>query len=232
MFIEVSNLKKFYKNGEQQTEVLKGIDCEIEKGEICVFLGPSGSGKSTLLNILGGIEVFEEGRVLVNNHDLGSLSAAKMSDYRRTELGFVFQFYNLVPNLTVKENIEVGAFLSRSPLPLEELLDTLGLTEHRNKLPTQLSGGQQQRTGIGRALIKNPSLLICDEPTGALDYQTSIDVLALIQDINRKFGNTMLIATHNNEIAKIAHRSFRLHDGHLVENTRNDNIVDAKSLVW
>ncbi len=169
MFIETRNVRKFYGEGQTRVEVLKGIDCEIEKGEICVFLGPSGSGKSTFLNILGGIEVFEEGSVSVNGKNLGNMSRSQISDYRRDELGFIFQFYNLIPNLTAKENIEVGAYLSKNPLDLKEIMEVLGLSEHSGKFPSQLSGGQQQRTGIGRAIIKNPSLLICDEPTGALD---------------------------------------------------------------
>ncbi|MDO5695128.1 MAG: ABC transporter ATP-binding protein [Eubacteriales bacterium] len=232
MFIEIKGLKKFYKNGDKEVAVLKGIDCEIEEGKICVFLGPSGSGKSTLLNILGGIEVFEEGSVKVNDRQLGSLKKRALDDYRRSDLGFIFQFYNLIQNLTVKENIEVGAYLSKNPLPLDELLETLGMYEHRNKYPNQLSGGQQQRTGIGRALIKNPALLICDEPTGALDYSTSLDVLKLMQEVNRKYKTTMLVATHNTAIAEMAHESFILHDGLLVENKKNEHPTDAKELVW
>lgn len=232
MFIETRNVRKFYGEGQTRVEVLKGIDCEIEKGEICVFLGPSGSGKSTFLNILGGIEVFEEGSVSVNGKNLGNMSRSQISDYRRDELGFIFQFYNLIPNLTAKENIEVGAYLSKNPLDLKEIMEVLGLSEHSGKFPSQLSGGQQQRTGIGRAIIKNPSLLICDEPTGALDYQTSKDVLSLLQDINIRFQNTILIATHNTAIAGMADKIFKLHDGRIVEIEKNESKIPAEELVW
>ena len=179
MYLQIENLKKFYGQDENKVEVLRGINCGIEKSEICVMLGPSGSGKSTLLNLIGGIETIDEGDIVVGDVDLGKLSNKDLTLYRRNTLGFVFQFYHLVPNLTVKENIESGAYLSKKPISVDELLKTLGLEEHQNKYPNQLSGGQQQRTAIGRALAKNPSLLLCDEPTGALDYKTSKDILEL-----------------------------------------------------
>ncbi|MDO5708132.1 MAG: ABC transporter ATP-binding protein [Andreesenia angusta] len=232
MFIQTKNLSKYYGQGDNRVQVLKNIECEIERGEICVFLGPSGSGKSTFLNILGGIEVFEEGFVKVNGRELNKLSQSEISEYRREELGFIFQFYNLIPNLTTKENIEVGSYLSENPLIIDEIMKILGLYEHRDKYPNQLSGGQQQRTGIGRAIIKNPSLLICDEPTGALDYNTSKDVLSLIQDINKKYKNTILIATHNIAIANIADKIFKLHDGKIVRVEENKNKISAKDLSW
>ena len=193
MYLQIENLKKFYGQDENKVEVLRGINCGIEKSEICVMLGPSGSGKSTLLNLIGGIETIDEGDIVVGDVDLGKLSNKDLTLYRRNTLGFVFQFYHLVPNLTVKENIESGAYLSKKPISVDELLKTLGLEEHQNKYPNQLSGGQQQRTAIGRALAKNPSLLLCDEPTGALDYKTSKDILELLEKINEKYKTTIIV---------------------------------------
>ena len=213
MYLQIENLKKFYGQDENKVEVLRGINCGIEKSEICVMLGPSGSGKSTLLNLIGGIETIDEGDIVVGDVDLGKLSNKDLTLYRRNTLGFVFQFYHLVPNLTVKENIESGAYLSKKPISVDELLKTLGLEEHQNKYPNQLSGGQQQRTAIGRALAKNPSLLLCDEPTGALDYKTSKDILELLEKINEKYKTTIIVVTHNDAIKNMAHRVMRLRDG-------------------
>lgn len=230
--IAIKDLHKFYGEGSGRAEVLKGITCDIEEGEICVLLGPSGSGKSTVLNAIGGIEPIDAGDVVVGGTSLSSLSSKALSLYRRDSLGFVFQFYNLVPNLTAKENIEVGAYLSKNPLPLDNLLHTLGLWEHRNKLPSQLSGGQQQRCSIGRALIKNPLVLLCDEPTGALDYNTSKEILSLIESVNRQFHTTVILVTHNEAIKGIAHRVMKLRDGLITENTCNDNRIPAHDLIW
>ncbi len=230
--IAIKDLHKFYGEGSGRAEVLKGITCDIEEGEICVLLGPSGSGKSTVLNAIGGIEPIDAGDVVVGGTSLSSLSSKALSLYRRDSLGFVFQFYNLVPNLTAKENIEVGAYLSKNPLPLDNLLHTLGLWEHRNKLPSQLSGGQQQRCSIGRALIKNPLVLLCDEPTGALDYNTSKEILSLIESVNQQFHTTVILVTHNEAIKGIAHRGMNLRDGLITENTCNDNRIPAHDLIW
>ncbi len=232
MFINISDLHKSYHIGETEYSILKGVNCKIEAGEICTFLGPSGSGKSTLLNIIGGIDKMDKGELSVAGCSIGELNDAQLGRYRRNELGFVFQFYNLIPNLTVKENIEIGAFLSKNPLDIDELLKTLGLEAHKNKFPAQISGGQQQRTSIGRAVVKNPSLLICDEPTGSLDYETSLDVLELIQDINKRYRTTFLIATHNSEICKMSHGSFMMRDGTLIERPRNASITSARNLRW
>ena len=196
MYLELNQVKKSFGSGENKTEVLKGISCGIKKGDICVLLGPSGSGKSTLLNIIGGIENIDSGSIRIGDEQMESMNEKQLAQYRRKHLGYVFQAYNLIPNLTVKENIEVGAYLSKNPLELDGLLKTLGLWEHKDKIPNQLSGGQQQRTAIGRALIKNPDILLCDEPTGALDYQTSKEILQLIEDVNQKFGNTVILVTH------------------------------------
>lgn len=200
MFLEIQDLKKSFGQGEAKTEVLKGINFSVEKGEICVLLGPSGSGKSTLLNIIGGIDSADSGYISINGEKTADMNEKTLTNYRRRHLGYVFQMYNLIPNLNVKENIEVGAYLSDKSLDIDELLKTLGLYEHRHKLPNQLSGGQQQRTAIGRAIVKNPDILLCDEPTGALDYNTSKEILKLIEDVNQKYGNTVIMVTHNDAI--------------------------------
>lgn len=232
MKLVVNDVHKFYGEAEARIEVLKGINCEINDGEICVLLGPSGSGKSTLLNIIGGLESADTGCVDIGDFCTDNMKEKELSDYRRNNLGFVFQFYNLIPNLTIKENIEVGAYLSKQPLDLDELLETLGLTAHQDKFPNQLSGGQQQRCAIGRALVKNPPILLFDEPTGALDYKTSKEILNLIEQINQKYHNTMLIVTHNQAIAQMADRVLKLHDGMITSNTVNDSKVSAATLEW
>ena len=200
MFIEISGIKKSFGEAENKTEVLKGIDLTIEKGEICVLLGPSGSGKSTLLNIIGGIDNADSGYISISGEKTADMNEKALSLYRRKHLGYIFQMYNLIPNLNIKENVEVGAYLSENPLDVDEILKTLGLYEHRHKLPNQLSGGQQQRTAIGRAIVKNPDILLCDEPTGALDYNTSKEILRLIEDVNKKYGNTIIMVTHNHHM--------------------------------
>lgn len=200
MFLEIHDLKKSFGSGNNRTEVLKGIEFTADKGEICVLLGPSGSGKSTLLNIIGGIDSPDDGYVAIEGEKMKDMTEKALTRYRRRHLGYIFQMYNLIPNLNVKENIEVGAYLSEKPLEIDDLLKTLGLYEHRHKLPNQLSGGQQQRTAIGRAIVKNPDILLCDEPTGALDYNTSKDILNLIEEVNHKYGNTVIMVTHNDAI--------------------------------
>ena len=231
-YLVVNGLKKHYGNGEARVQVLDGITTTVNRGEICVMLGPSGSGKSTFLNLIGGLEDADGGTVSVGDCELTALSSKNLGEYRRRELGFVFQFYNLVPDLTIKENIEVTAHLSISPLPMEELLRSLGLWEHRNKFPRQVSGGQQQRCAIGRALVKNPGLILCDEPTGALDYKTSKEVLELRERVNQKYGCTLVSVTHNAAIARMADRVLRLRDGHLVEDEVNESPVPASELDW
>lgn len=232
MFLEIQNIEKYFGEGDTRTQVLKGISVGIEKGKICVLLGPSGSGKSTLINIIGGIETADAGNIIIDGEKLEAMNEKKLSLYRRKHLGYVFQSYNLIPNLTVKENIEVGEYLSDNPLPLDDLLHTLGLWEHRNKIPNQLSGGQQQRTSIGRAIIKNPSILLCDEPTGALDYKTSKEILKLIEDVNQKFGNTVVLVTHNDAIKNMADQVVRLRDGQIRHNDINKNKISAVDLDW
>ena len=232
MFLEIHELRKSFGAGENRTEVLKGLDFSVGKGEICVLLGPSGSGKSTLLNIIGGIDEADGGYISINGEKMEEMKEKALTEYRRRHLGYVFQMYNLIPNLNVKENIEVGAYLSDSPLDIDELLHTLGLYEHRHKLPNQLSGGQQQRTSIGRAIVKNPDILLCDEPTGALDYHTSKEILKLIEDVNRKYGNTVIMVTHNDAIKNMADRVVKLRDGQIRKNYVNETKIAAGDLEW
>lgn len=231
-FLEIKNIKKHFGEGESRVEVLKGIDIEIEKGEFCVLLGPSGSGKSTLLNIIGGIDAADEGYISINGEKTADMNEKALTLYRRKHLGYIFQMYNLIPNLNIKENIEVGAYLSDNPLDVDDLLKTLGLYEHRHKLPNQLSGGQQQRTAIGRAIVKNPDILLCDEPTGALDYNTSKEILQLIEDVNKKYGNTIIMVTHNDAIKQMADRVVKLRDGMIRKNYLNETKLTAEELDW
>ena len=216
MFLEIHNLKKSYGDGESRTEVLRGIDFSVAKGEICVLLGPSGSGKSTLLNIIGGIDDADEGYISIEGEKTADMNEKTLTKYRRKHLGYVFQMYNLIPNLNVKD----------------DLLKTLGLYEHRHKLPNQLSGGQQQRTAIGRAIVKNPDILLCDEPTGALDYNTSKEILKLIQEVNQKYGNTVIMVTHNDAIKNMADRVIKLRDGQIRKNYVNETKISAEDLDW
>ena len=232
VFLEIKNIKKHFGEGESRVEVLKGIDIEIEKGEFCVLLGPSGSGKSTLLNIIGGIDAADEGYISINGEKTADMNEKVLTLYRRKHLGYIFQMYNLIPNLNIKENIEVGAYLSDNPLDVDNLLKTLGLYEHRHKLPNQLSGGQQQRTAIGRAIVKNPDILLCDEPTGALDYNTSKEILQLIEDVNKKYGNTIIMVTHNDAIKQMADRVVKLRDGMIRKNYLNETKLTAAELDW
>ena len=232
MFLEIHDLKKSFGEKESNLAVLKGLSFEIERGEMCVLLGPSGCGKSTLLNIIGGIDTPSSGYISIEGDKMGDMSEKELTRYRRKHLGYVFQMYNLIPNLNIKENVEVGKYLSDNPLDTDELLKTLGLYEHRHKLPNQLSGGQQQRASIGRAIIKNPDILLCDEPTGALDYATSKEILKLISEVNQKYGNTIIMVTHNDAIKQMADRVITLRDGMVRKNYMNENKVDAKDLDW
>ena len=232
MFLEIRGIKKSFGTGDSRVNVLKGLDLDIEKGEFCVLLGPSGSGKSTLLNIIGGIDGADEGSITIEGERLEDMTEKKLSLYRRKHLGYIFQMYNLIPNLTVRENIEVGAYLSDKPLDVDELLHTLGLYEHQKKLPNQLSGGQQQRTAIGRAIVKNPDILLCDEPTGALDYHTSKEILKLIETVNQRYGNTIIMVTHNDAIKDMADRVVKLRDGMIRKNYRNEVKIPAINLEW
>lgn len=232
MFLKIQGIKKSFGEGDSLVEVLKGIDLSVEKGEFCVLLGPSGSGKSTLLNIIGGIDRANAGSITINGEKTEDMNEKRLTFYRRKHLGYIFQMYNLIPNLTVQENIEVGAYLSDSPLNVDELIETLGLTKHRKKLPNQLSGGQQQRCAIGRAIVKNPDILLCDEPTGALDYSTSKEILKLIETVNQKYGNTVIMVTHNDAIKNMADRVVKLRDGQIRKNYLNEEKIHAEDLDW
>lgn len=230
MYLEVAEVKKSYGEGGSYVQVLKGINTGVEKGQMCVIQGTSGSGKSTLLNCIGGLDNMDSGSIKVDGTEIFGMTSDQLADYRRDNLGFIFQFYNLVPNLTVRENIQVCEYLTDDPLPMDDLIETLGLTEHQNKFPSQLSGGQQQRCAIARALVKNPKILLCDEPTGALDSKTSRDILVLLEEINAKYGTTMLIVTHNNSIKNMVHKVIFIKDGLISKEYENEVRVPASEL--
>ena len=230
MYVEIKDLKKSYGEGSNVTRGLRGVTTGIEKGQICAILGPSGSGKSTLLNCVGALETADSGSIIVDGMELCGKSANTLSEYRREKTGFIFQFYNLVPNLTVRENIQVCQYLSKNSLSLDGLLDTLGLTEHQKKFPSQISGGQQQRCAIARAAIKNPGLLLCDEPTGALDSVSSREILILLEKINKDYGTTILLVTHNSVIQQMAHKVLTIRDGQITEERENPAPVSAADL--
>lgn len=230
MYLKIENVKKSYGNSSNYIQVLKGVSTEIKKGQMCVIQGTSGSGKSTFLNCIGGLDLMDSGSIKIEGKEIFGMNKKMLSEYRRDNLGFIFQFYNLIPNLTVKENIQVCSYLSNNSLNIDELMSTLGLTEHQNKFPSQLSGGQQQRCAIARALIKNPKLLLCDEPTGALDSKTSKDILKLLEDINDKYGTTMLIVTHNNSIKRMVHKVIFIKDGVIIKDYENEKRCHAEEL--
>ncbi len=232
MFLELKNINKSYGNKSNRIQVLKDINLSLDKGDFCVLLGPSGSGKSTLLNIIGGIDRSDSGEIIIDNEAMTAMSDRQLTAYRRRHLGYIFQSYNLIPNLTVRENIEVGAYLGRHPLSVDEMLSVLGLKDHERKLPNQLSGGQQQRTAIGRAIVKNPDILLCDEPTGALDYKTSKDILGLIETVNDHYGCTVIMVTHNDALKNMAHRVISLKDGTIRDNYLNASRMRARDLEW
>ncbi len=232
MFLKLENVTKSYGEGETKVDVLKNVSIELDKGKFCVLLGPSGSGKSTLLNIIGGIDSADSGEIEIDGKRMSVMKGTELTAYRREHLGYIFQMYNLIPNLTVRENIEVGGYLGKNPLPIDEILEILGLTRHQNKLPGQLSGGQQQRTAIGRAVIKNPGILLCDEPTGALDYKTSKEILRLIETVNQKYGSTVVMVTHNDAISHMADVTVRLKDGMIRDRIDNPDKIPAEALEW
>ena len=230
--IRTVGLKKHYTVGGNTVRALDGVDVSVLQGEFVCIAGRSGSGKSTLLNIIGGIDGADEGSITIDGEQLEDMTEKKLSLYRRKHLGYIFQMYNLIPNLTLRENIEIGAYLSNRPLDVDELMQTLGIYEHQNKLPNQLSGGQQQRTAIGRAIVKNPDILLCDEPTGALDYKTSKEILKLIETVNQKYGNTIVMVTHNDAIKDMADRVVKLRDGMIRKNYCNEHKLSASELEW
>ncbi len=218
MFIEMEHIRKEYGNGENKLYALNDASLSLEKGEFCVILGPSGSGKSTLLNILGGLDSADGGKLIIDGKELTKLTKKELAKYRREQVGIVFQTYNLIGELTVRENVKVVSDISATPLDADKLLDELGLGKHKTHFPSELSGGQQQRCAIARAVVKNPRLLLCDEPTGALDSSSSRDVLELLQEVNEKYGTTVVLITHNEAIAEMADRIVRIRDGKITEN--------------
>lgn len=232
MFLKVENVKKSYKTGDVTTEVLKGVGMNLEKGSIGVILGPSGSGKSTLLNIIGGIDRGDSGSVIIDGIEVSKLNDNKLTDYRRENIGFIFQFYNLISNLTVGENIEVVSNISKSPLNTDEVLEAVGMADKKYRFPRELSGGEQQRASIARAIVKNPKLLLCDEPTGAIDFATSREILKLLQKINKEFGTTILMITHNTAISGMANVVFKIRSGEIEETIINKEILPAERIEW
>ena len=230
--VEFQNVKKTYHMGEVEIHAVDGVDFEINEGEFVVVVGPSGAGKTTVLNILGGMDKATSGHVIVDGVDISSFNSRQLTSYRRDDIGFVFQFYNLVQNLTALENVELALQICKDPLDAREVLTDVGLQDRMLNFPAQLSGGEQQRVAIARALAKNPKLLLCDEPTGALDYNTSKDILKLIEDVNKKYGNTIIIVTHNDAIKNMADRVITLRDGRIRKNYVNDNKIAAADLEW
>lgn len=232
MFLKVDSLVKKYMSGETEFLALNDVSFGMEKGEIGVVLGPSGSGKSTLMNIVGGLENATSGSVKIEENEIAQLNSKALSSYRRSFVGFVFQFYNLIPNLTIRENIEICAHLGKEPLDIDQLIQKVGLEGQATKFPSQLSGGQQQRVAIARALVKNPKLLLCDEPTGALDYKTSKEVLNLFEEINQNFHTTIVMITHNDALQNMAHRIIKIKDGQIKSNKINEHRLPAHDIVW
>ena len=232
MYLELRNITKTFGEEDNKTYALRQVSFNVDKGQFVVILGPSGSGKSTLLNIIGGIENADSGTIVIDGDELESFGDKKLTEYRRKHLGYVFQSYNLISNLTVRENVEVGAYLSEHPLGVDEMLTVLGMEKHKDKVPNQLSGGQQQRTAIGRAVVKNPDILLCDEPPGALDYHTSKDILQLLDDVNRKYNTTVIMVTHNEALAAMADRVLRLRDGEIVRDERNEERKSVMEIEW
>ncbi|MGN1146507.1 MAG: ABC transporter ATP-binding protein [Acetatifactor sp.] len=231
-FVTFENVKKVYKTGEVEIPALHDVNFEIEKGEFCVIVGASGAGKTTILNILGGMDSLTEGHVYLDGQDISSYSKRQLTTYRRFDVGFVFQFYNLVQNLTALENVELAAQICKEPLAAAEVLEEVGLSERKNNFPAQLSGGEQQRVAIARALAKNPKLLLCDEPTGALDYNTGKAVLKLLQDTCRERGKTVVVITHNQALTAMADRIITVKSGTVVSMVKNEKITDVADIEW
>lgn len=233
MGISVSHLFKIYNEGHSnEVRALNDVSFELQEGELVVILGPSGAGKSTLLNILGGMDTATSGSYLIGGRDIGKFKTNELTDFRRTDIGFVFQFYNLVPNLTALENVALGASVSKSPMDPEEALDAVGLLKRKTNFPSQLSGGEQQRIAIARAIVKNPKLLLADEPTGALDSKTGVEILALLNRLAKEYKKTVIMVTHNAQIALMAERVIRIADGQIIENTVNQEPLDPRDIRW
>lgn len=231
-FIRFENVKKIYRTGEVEIEALRDVNFHVEEGEFCVIVGASGAGKTTILNILGGMDVLTEGKVLLEGQDISKYDKKKLTEYRRHDVGFVFQFYNLVPNLTAVENVELAAQICKNPLDANFVMEEVGLSDRKSNFPAQLSGGEQQRVAIARALAKNPKLLLCDEPTGALDYQTGKAILRLLQDTCREKGKTVIVITHNTALCAMADRVITVKSGMVTEERVNEYPVDVALIEW
>ena len=231
-FVTFENVGKVYKTGDVEVRALHNVSFEIEKGEICVVVGQSGAGKTTLLNILGGMDTLTEGHVLLDGRDISTLNEKQMATYRRFDIGFVFQFYNLIPNLTALENVELALQICKNPMDAKEVLEEVGLGDRLDNFPAQLSGGEQQRVSIARALAKNPKLLLCDEPTGALDYNTGKSILKLLQDTCRNNGMTVILITHNSAIAPMADRVIKIKNGRVDKIIENPQPVPVETIEW
>lgn len=231
-YVEFKNVYKTYESGDVKVTALNDVSFEIDKGEICVIVGQSGAGKTTLLNILGGMDKLTSGEVYLDGEDISRYNKKQLAGYRRQDIGFVFQFYNLIPNLTALENVEIASQLSKEPLDPELILEQVGLKDRQNNFPAQLSGGEQQRVSIARALAKNPKLLLCDEPTGALDYETGKAVLKLLQDCSREKKMTVIIITHNSALTAMADRVIRVKNGKIASVVKNENVVPVEDIEW
>lgn len=231
-FIDIKNLRKTYKMGEVTITAVDGVSFSVEEGEFCVVVGSSGAGKTTVLNILGGMDSCDSGEVIVDGKDIAGYSRKKLTDYRRYDIGFVFQFYNLVQNLTTKENVELATEISKNPMDPTKALELVGLGHRLKNFPSQLSGGEQQRVAIARALAKNPKLLLCDEPTGALDYNTGKAILKLLQDMSKERNMTVIIITHNGALVNIADRVIKMKNGKVIESYKNENPQNVEDLEW
>ena len=231
-FVKFENVGKTYHMGEVEIHALHDTSFEVEKGELVVIVGPSGAGKTTLLNILGGMDTLSTGRVMLDGREISALSKKELTNYRRHDVGFVFQFYNLIGNLTALENVELANQICKNPLNAEEILKEVGLEERKKNFPSQLSGGEQQRVAIARALAKNPKLLLCDEPTGALDYQTGKAILQLLQDSGRRTGMTVIIITHNGALTAMADRVIRVKNGTVASVTKNEHPQNISEIEW
>ena len=231
-FIELENVRKIYGSGAAEVRALDGVSFGVDEGEFSVLLGSSGAGKTTLLNMLGGMDTVTEGRILFAGREVSAMTKKQLVEYRRYDVGFVFQFYNLIPNLTALENVEIAAMLCKNPIPADEALDMVGLSKRAGNFPAQLSGGEQQRVAIARALAKNPRMMLCDEPTGALDYQTGKSVLKILHDLGRERKTTVLLITHNQAIAPMADRILRIRNGQILSDQRNDRVVPIEEIEW
>ncbi len=232
VIFKLENVTKEYIMGEVSVKALKNATFDIYAGELIVVLGPSGSGKSTLLNIIGGMDTVSSGKVYFNNQDISSYNDKQLTSFRRSNIGFVFQFYNLMPNLTAKENVELATEISSNALDIDDVMKKVGLFERKGHFPAQMSGGEQQRVAIARAVAKNPDVLMCDEPTGALDYTTGIKVLELLKNINREMNKTTLIITHNQPVAQMADRVIKMRSGEITKIIKNENPIEPKEIVW